>query len=450
MKRNVDFTRGNIIRSLIIFALPIMAGEIMQDLYHSVDSLVLGNFVGESALAAASICGTLTNLLVGFCNGMSVGSTVVVSKAFGSKDDVRLRKSVTYTYSFAVVLGIVVSILGFVLSPFLIKICNVNSEIYDNALLYLRIYVAGLIFTVVYNNSAGILRAMGDMRTPFYILLVSCSLNIVLDLLFSAVLDWGVAGVAIATIICQFISVIIAHIVIRKRGYDCIRIPETLKNGMPTIRETVDVGFSSGVQASIISFSNLFIWRYVNVFSTATVAGIGVGHKVDKFVSLPANAFGSSATTFVGQNLGAKEYGRIRKGVRICLLLTVAFGWALVLLIYPFIPSIASVFNSNPEVVQVATDMLHILIPCCFLNAIRQVITGVLRAHGFSKMPMILSLVGMVGVRQIWLALSMKFFPKVTDIYLGYPIGWLFAALFVCVYFLFCRKHMAGFSKEEQ
>jgi len=443
MKSRVDFTRGSIAKNLILFALPIMAGEALQNLYHSVDSLVLGNFVGEAALAAVSICGTLTNLLVGFCNGMSVGSTVVVAKAFGSRDPERLKRTVLHSYTFSVILGLVMSIIGVSFAPFFVGICNVNSEIYSQALMYFMIFASGLIFTVVYNNSAGILRAMGDMRTPFVILMISSVLNIILDLLFSAFWSWGIKGVAIATVISQFVSVLISYYVIRFRlGFRCFDPASLVRNGHQEIRETVDVGFSSGIQSSLISFSNLFVWRYVNMFSTATVAGVGVAQRIDKFVSLPTNAFGNTATTFASQNIGAGEYERTRKGIRICILIAVSFSLSFSFIAYPIAPSLAKLYNRNPEVVKCATDMLSLLVPFYFMNSIRQVIAGNLRARGRSRLSMLYSVAGMIVVRQIWLAISMHFFKSIYNVYLGYVIGWFFALLFVSLYYFYCRKKL--------
>lgn len=443
MKSRVDFTKGSIAKNLILFAIPIMAGEALQNLYHSVDSLVLGNFVGEAALAAVSICGTLTNLLVGFCNGMSVGSTVVVAKAFGSKNRKRLERTVLHSYTFSVLLGVVFSVIGVAFASFFVGICNVNPEIYNQALMYFMIFASGLIFTVVYNNSAGILRAMGDMRTPFVILMISSILNIFLDLLFSAVWNWGIKGVAIATVISQFVSVIISYYVIRFRlGFRCFDLISLLRNGQKEIKETVDVGFSSGMQSSLISFSNLFVWRYVNMFSTATVAGVGVAQRIDKFVSLPTNAFGNTATTFASQNIGAGEYERTRRGIRICIYIAVGFSLSFSAIAFPFAPALAKLYNRNPEVVKCATDMITLLIPFYFMNAIRQVIAGNLRARGRSRLSMLYSLAGMVVMRQIWLALSMHFNKTIYNVYIGYVIGWFFALQFVALYYIYCRKKL--------
>ena len=443
LRRNVDFTKGNIFKSLLLFAIPIMLGEVFQNLYHSTDSVVLGNFAGDSALAAVSVCSTLTNLLIGFCNGMSVGSTVVVAKAFGSGDKTKLEESIKYTYSFGVMLGAVFSVIGILIAPLLLRVVNVNEDIYAHALAYLRIYIAGMIFTVVYNNSAGILRGLGDMHTPFIILLISCSLNILLDLLFCAVFNWGIAGVAWATVLAQVLSVAISWYVIRKRmGVKCIAIVDTVKNGRAVIAETLDVGIAAGIQSSIISFSNLFVWRYINRFSTAVVAGAGIGQRIDKFVSLPTTSFGTAITTFAGQNLGAGNRKRVREGIKDAMILSIGITLALGLIIFPCAQYIAAFFNRSPEVIASAVSMTRIMIPLYFVNSIRQIMVGVLRAFKKSQLATAATIGGMVVMRQIYLAISMSIVSDVRLVYWGYPIGWIFSLLFTGICYLANRKRM--------
>lgn len=443
LKKNVDFTKGNTYWNLIVFAIPVMAGELFQNLYHSTDSVVLGNFAGAVALAAVSVNGTLTNLFVGFCNGMSVGSTVVVAKAFGSGDRRRLEQCVCFTYTFSMLLGIVVSAAGFILAPFFVRIINASAEIYDQTLLYLRIYISGLIFTIVYNNAAGILRGMGDMRTPFVILLVSCSLNIVLDLVFCALFRWGIAGVAIATIISQVVSVMMSYHVLKvKMGFRCIDIRGTLESGSAIIGETLDVGVAAGFQASIISFSNLFVWRYINRFSTAVVAGTGISQRIEKFVSLPNSAYGSAVTTYVSQNIGSGHRERTKEGIRAGMILasgTVVAAGALVMVFGRYI---AMAFNRDPEIVKAALTMVRTITPFYFMNSLRQILMGVLRANSRSKQTMVITIAGMVGVRQLYLAVAMHFAPSITTVYIGYPVGWGSALLFSLIYYFAIRRKL--------
>ncbi|MCF0237085.1 MAG: MATE family efflux transporter [Sphaerochaetaceae bacterium] len=445
--KNIDFTKDSIYKNIIIFAIPIILGELFQNLYHSTDSLVLGNFVGDSALAAVSVNGSLTNLLVGFCSGLSVGSTVTVAKAFGAKDNKLIEESVCYNYTFGVIVGFSLSIIGYILAPTLVSIANTSEEIYDQALSYLRIYISGLMFTVTYNNTAGILRGLGDMRTPFKVLLVSCSLNIILDLLFCAVFGWAIEGVAIATVISQIVSVLISYYVIRYNfNFRCINFKDTINYGKNIIKETLDVGVSAGIQSSLISFSNLFVWRYINRFDTAVVAGVGVAQKIEKFVSFPNNAFGSAITTFTSQNLGAKTNERIPKGIRACIILSIGSVITLALLILPFATPLASLFNRNNDVINAAVSMIFVLVPFYFLNSIRQIQMGVLRAYHKSTITMVLTLSGMVGVRQLYLAIAMSINSVPKTVFIGYPVGWFAAFLFVGTYYFIYRRKIIKIS----
>ncbi len=445
LRNNIDFTKGNIYKGLLLFAIPIILGEVFQNLYQSTDSVVLGNYAGESALAAVSVCTTLTNILVGFCNGISVGSTVVVSKAFGSGDRKKLSDNICYTYSFSILIGIGLSIVGLALSPVLVSISNVNEEIYPLALAYIRIYISGVLFTIIYNNSAGILRGMGDMSTPFGILIVSCTLNIILDLIFCAKLHWGIEGVAYATIISQFVSVLISYYVLRyKMGFRCINIRRTLSSGMDVVKEAMDVGVSAGIQTSLVSFSNLFIWRYINRFSTAVVAGIGIGQRIDKFVSLPASSYGTAVTAFTGQNIGAGNKERVKKGIKDAMILSISTTVLLGAIMYPSAEMFAKLFNKNPEVVATAVQMTRVMMPLYFIIAIRHILIGVLRAHGRNKLSTLLSLLGMVGLRQVFLAIAMNLDSNIKYVIWGYPLGWSFATIFIIIYYYASRKKMFG------
>lgn len=442
-KREINFTEGNIVVSIIFFALPILAGELLQNLYNSVDSLVVGNYVGATALAAVGVCNTLSNLLVGFFNGMSVGCTVVVARIFGrdAGDETNVVRAIRYTYTFSALLGVVLSCIGIFLAPILLHISGANEDVFQEALNYLRIYLAGLMFTVIYNCGAGILRAVGDSRTPFYSLLISSAINIGLDVLFVVGLAWGTIGVAIATVISQAFSVVtITYKIDRRIHGSCIAFRETLKNGWEVIQEAMVIGLSAGVQSAMISFSNLFVWRYINRYSTAAVAGISIAQRIDKFVSLPAKSYGQAMTTFVSQNNGARKYHRINQGIWRGLLLAWGTILALALVVYPKAGFFASLFNDSHEVISTSIHMMHSIIPFYGFMAMREVLLGVLRGSGRSKMPMILSLIGMIGVRQLFLATATRMTESITVIFFSYPVGWGSTAILLLLYFFFVRK----------
>lgn len=442
-KQDINFTEGNIILAVFLFALPILAGELLQSLYNSVDSLVVGNFVGPTALAAVGVCNTLSNLLVGFFNGMSVGSTVVVARIFGRnvKDEVGVARAIRYTYSFSVLLGVFLSCLGILLAPMLLHISGANEEVFLEALSYLRIYLAGLMFTVIYNSGAGILRAVGDSRTPFYSLLISSIINIGLDILFVATFSWGTIGVALATVLSQAISVVAITYRIHHRIHgSCIAIRETVHNGWSTIHEAMSIGLFAGMQSAMISFSNLFVWRYINRYATTAVAGISIAQRIDKFVSLPAKSYGQAMTTFVGQNSGAGRYDRIRRGIWQVLLLSWGTILVLACIVHPNAGFFAGLFSDSAEVVSTSVRMMHTIIPFYGFMAMREVLLGVLRGSGKSRMPMILSLVGMVGLRQLFLATVTLLTDSIAVIFFSYPVGWGTTAILLLIYLFLVRK----------
>lgn len=443
MRRSVDFTQGNIVRAIVLFSVPLIMGELLQNLYNSVDALVVGNFVSDGALAAVTVGGTISNMIVNFFNGMSVGANVVVSRAFGEGDGEVLRRKIRAAFTFSALLGIALSVLGILFTPQLLRFAGTQSDYYADALVYLRIYLAGLMFTVIYNNGAGILRAVGDSGTPFRILALTCVLNIVLDLLFVAVLPLGVAGVGIATVMSQALSVALVYRAIsRTQGGRCFDLAELRRSGRETIPAVLRVGMAAGVQSALIGFSNIFVVRYMNLFDTASVAGIGIAQRLDKFIVLPAKSFGITMTTFVSQNVGARHYERLAEGKKKCLLVAVGTTLALSALVFLFCDESVALFNPKAEVVEAGTAMLHVLLPFFCIMATREVLLGILRGCGRNLAPTVLSLVGMVGVRQVFLAVTMRRSTVIENIYWCYPVAWAATLLLLAVYYLIVRRRL--------
>lgn len=315
MKKQVDFTEGNIVWAIVRFSIPLILGELLQNLYNSVDALVAGNLVDQNALAAVTVCGVIANLVVNFFNAMSIGSNVVVAKANGSGERERLCHTIRVTFSFGVVLGVLLSLFGILLSPQLLHLAGAQESYWAAALTYLRIYLAGLMFTVIYNNAAGILRALGRSDIPFRILVVSCGTNIALDLLFVSAFDMGIAGVGVATVLSQAVSVAMAYRTIsREIQSRCLDLREMYREGGRVIGEVLRIGIAAGVQSALISFSNIFVVRYMNWFSADAVAGIGIAQRLDRFVILPAKSFGITMTTFWGRLWARGSTGASRRG----------------------------------------------------------------------------------------------------------------------------------------
>lgn len=440
-----DFTSGNIAISMLLFSLPIVAGEILQNLYNSFDALIVGQSLGYEALAAVNVCGNIATILVNFFNGMSVGASVVVSKAFGSKNVELTRKTVQVAFTFSTILGIVLSILGIVFSAQLLSLAGVRQEYYSEAISYIRIYLAGLLFTVIFNNGAGILRALGDSQSPFIMLCICCVTNISLDILFVKMLGLGVQGAGFATMVAQGISALSVHYFITKRiESNCIDIKCLRIQGKKIVKAVLNVGTAAGIQGSVVAFSNLFLMRYINLFDAISVAGIGVAQKIDRFVILPSKAFGITMTTFVGQNLGAGKADRIEQSKKQCILLAMLITVFLGAVVSLFAAQLVSLFNDEPKVIEIGTAMVCSISLFYWLLPLREVYIGILRGYGNSRMPMILVLIGNVAVRQIFLAVSMASNQAVENIYYSYPIAWFGSSLLVLVYFLLVKNRMSN------
>ncbi len=439
MSKAIDFTEGNIIKKLAVFAVPIVLGELLQNLYNTVDSMVVGNFVGGYALAAVSVCAAISQLVVGFFNGMSVGASVIVARFYGAGEPERQSTAMRVTFAFSVILGVALSIVGILITPWLVGLISIPGEVYREAVIYLRIYLAGIMFTVIYNVGAGLLRAVGDSRNPFYILVIVCGLNIVLDLLFVTKFGWGVAGVSIATVISQMISVLMVYSCLKKHD-PLFRLSfKGLKAERQIIVNMVGIGMPAGLQNSLISFSNLFVWRYISGFDAAAMAGVGAAQRIDRFIGLPCKAFGLALTTYISQNVGARHYDRLRKGFWYCMGLSLLYLFVTSSVIYVFADESVRLFNSEPDVVAVGISMMKTILPFYFLLAFREVCLGALRGYGDTRIPMLLSLLGMVVLRQIYLAVAMSVDYGIIHIYICYPLAWGATTALTFVYYLAVR-----------
>ena len=439
-RRTIDFTEGNILKKLTLFAIPIVLAELLQNLYNTADALVVGNFVGDKALAAVSVCTAISQMIVGFFNGMSIGASVVVSRYFGAGENERMSASMRNGFASAVLLGTALSVAGIFVAPSLIRMISVPAEVYGDAVIYLRIYLAGILFTVIYNVAAGLLRAVGDSRGPFTILAAVCALNVVLDLVFVAWLRLGVAGVACATVISQFVSVLAVYSRLRRNEPSFRLTFAELKREKRLIADMIGIGMPAGVQNSLILFSNLFVWKYISSFDAVSMAGMGAAGKIDRFVALPCKAFGLALTTYVGQNVGARKAERIRGGVRCCATLALCYSVTLGTILYFSADKMIRLFNGNPLVISVGVQMMRTLLPFYAVMALREVSLGVTRGYGDTKIPMLLSLFGMVVVRQVYLAIALAIEHRIALVFWGYPIAWITTAVLTFGYYLLKRK----------
>ncbi len=435
-KKIVDFTEGSIVTKLIVFMIPIVLGNIFQNLYNTVDAMIVGRFVGTNALAAVSVSSASTGFIASFFTGMSIGASVISSKAFGTKDEENIGRSMRVTFTFSVLFGAALSLLGFVFATQILNISQPDPAFWNDALIYLQIYLIGMIFTSTYNIGSGILRAIGDSSSPTQILLVTSIVNIVLDLVFVAVMSMGTKGAAIATVIAQAVSAVLVYIKIKGNRPDFrIAVFEMFPN-MAIVKENLRIGIPSGLQYAVTGLSNVFVWKYINKFGPAATAGVGAFQKVERLVDMPGKGFGSAVTTFVGQNMGAKNYDRVKKGVRIamieCLIFNLIMSWGA----YFFAEPLIKLFIEDPEVIRIGVDMLRHLAPLYFVLATRDIYLGALRGFGDTKIPTILTIIGMVGVRQVYLAISSRFRFDMINVYNCYTYAWFAAAILMVGYYV--------------
>ena len=396
--------------------------------------------VGLTALAAVTSCADISRLLVGFFTGLSVGSGVAFSRYFGSKDYENLHRAIHTALTFSAVMGLAMMALGVISAPLLLRLVDCPADVYPEALLYLRVYLVGVLFTSIYNVQSGVLRSVGDSRSPFLYLVAASFINIALDLLFVAVLGWGVAGVAVATILSQSGSV--AMVTARMlRTTDVYRLePRHLTIDVKLLLSILRLGIPSAIQTALISFSNLFVQRYVNGFGTQAMAGAGAGKKIDEYVSTLTVALGQSSTTYVSQCVGAGKYGRAYQGVRCVIAINFAVIVILAVPIYIFAQPISGLFTDDAGAIGFAVMMVRTLMPLYILQSFHQVLSNTVRGFGHSGAALVTTVAGLIVCRQIYLAAAMAIRHEVRLVFLSWPVGWAFSAAFAGVYYYFAIR----------
>ena len=432
---HVMMTEGNIWRHLVWFALPLLIGNVFQQFYNTVDSIIVGNFVGKEALAAVGSSDPVINTIIGFFSGMATGAGVVISQYFGARNDKNVHEAVHTTILMTFILSILFTVLGVLMVPPLLRMMGTPDDVFDSASTYLRIYFAGVIGLMFYNMGAGILRAVGDSKRPLYFLIFSAILNVLLDLLFVVVFRAGVAGVAYATIISQALSAVLILLTLTRETAAYRIVWKEIRLNKLMLGKIFRIGLPSALQMGITSFSNVFVQSYINGFGSACMAGWSSYGKIDKFCMLPIQSISLSVTTFVGQNLGAGQLKRAKKGSSIAFFLSIAVSVLMMIPIIIFAPSLVKLFNQEPDVVGYGTLFLRILIPfylCCCAN---QVYAGSLRGAGDTKAPMLIMMGSFIVFRQVYLFIASRLTDSVTWIALGYPFGWLVCSVLIYLYY---------------
>ena len=438
-----DMTSGPIVRQVVLFCLPLMLGNIFQMLYNTVDSVVVGNFVGTEALAAVGATTIIVNMLVFFFNGFATGASVVIGRYFGARDMEQLHKSVETTMAATFLLSLFFTVGGVLAVDPMLKFMSTPEDVFPQAAVYLRIYNAGCSGFLIYNMGSGLLRAVGDTTRPLYFLILTSVLNIVLDLVFVLVFHAGIAGVAYATILSQFISAGLVLLLLTK-SHDIYRLSwKDMKIDMGILGQIVSVGLPAGIQSVITSLSNIFVQSYINFFGSGCMAGWSCYNKLDQFVMLPMQSMALAATTFVSQNIGARQPKRAEKGTHITILLTLLITGAIVAAMMAFAAPSVELFSQDPKVVEYGVLFIRANVVFLLFNCVTHVLAGALRGMGDSNGPMIIMLLGFVGFRQAYLYIMTHFISNTPlTVGFGYPVGWVSCCVLEVTYFLIRRKRL--------
>ncbi len=436
-KQDVDMTQGSIFKHLLLFAIPLLLGNLFQQFYNMVDTWVVGNYVSNEAFAAVGSVGPIINTFIGFYAGLSGGAGAVLSQYYGAKREDKVSHAAHTAVLATLILGVVLSVAGILLVPFMLRITKTPEEVYPQAKAYLVIYFSGILFQLLYNIGAGILRAVGDSRRPFYFLVVSALTNVVLDLVFVLVFKMGVEGVAYATVISQFVAVILTYAVLLRTS-SCVKIKvKELRIDWDLLKKIIYVGIPSGLQLAITAFSNVFVQSYINAFQADVMSAWTAYSKIDMLMFLPMQSVAIALTTFVAQNLGGRQPERAKKGVRISLLMALGCTVVLMIPMIIFAPSLVAIFNKEAAVIEYGTMFLRFLTPfyiaCCF----NQVLPSAMRGSGNTRAPMVIMLISFVAFRQVYLFLVANYFGNhLLAIAMGYPAGWWLCAALSILYYL--------------
>ena len=422
-------TDGAIWKRILVFAIPIFWGNLFQQLYNTADSLIVGNFLGSDALAAVSSSGSLIQLLVGFFSGVFTGAGIVIARYYGAKDGPTVKKAVHTTVAMALICGVVLTFIGIFAAPQILAIMGTPEEVMPNSVLYFKIYFGGAMGLVLYNCFVGILQAVGDSKHPLIYLVISSVVNIVLDLLFIVVLDFGVGSAAVATIISQFLSAALCTIQLL-RSPDEFRLEfRQIRIHRALITRILKNGVPSGVQNSIISIANVFVQSNINAFGALAVAGCGAYTKIQGFAFLPVICFTMALSTFISQNLGAQEYERAKKGARFGIMCCCLIAEVIGLITHIWGPQLISLFSSDPQVIAFGVDYCRCNGVFFFLLAFSHCMAAIFRGAGKSIIPMLVMAILWCVVRVSYISATIHFIPDIKVVFWAYPLTWALSSI---------------------
>lgn len=435
MKKSRSMTTGVIWRQILIFSLPLLLGNIFQQLYNTVDSFVVGNFVGNEALAAVGASNPLINLIIGFFMGISTGAGILVARYYGGKKQEELESSIHTFIAFSLIVGVFLTVFGLIFSPTLLRWLKTPAEVMPQAILYLRVYFWGVLFLIIYNAGSGILRAVGNSRNPLIYLAISSVINVVLDFVFVLGFKMDILGVALATFIAQFVSAILVvhHLVKTEDVYKLvlknIRIDKSMLGGI------VRLGIPTGIQQTVVSFSNVLVQSYINSFGASAMAAYSAADRFKAFIGMPTNALSLTITTFTGQNLGAAKKDRVKKGITTTVWMAIVAVITLGIPTFIFAEQLISLFSNKAEVIDYGARQLRIVVPFYTFLTITSILSGALRGSGLTIVPMFIMIFSFTILRQVFLFFAMRISGSMDMIFWSYAVTWFAAMIMTLIYY---------------
>ena len=431
-----QITEGSILKPLLSFFFPILLGTFFQQLYNTVDAIIVGNFVGTAALGAVGgPTAVVINFLVNLFVGLSSGATVVIAQYYGARQGQELREAVHTGIALALAAGVVINVVGVLLSGPVLRLMGTPEDVMGYALTYLRVYFCGSIASFIYNMGASILRAVGDTRRPLYFLMAACLTNIVLDLLFVVGFHLDVFGAALATILSQVVSAALVAVSLLRPGTVYAVVPREIRFHPDKLRSIVRIGLPAGIQSNMYTISNMVLQSCINSFGTVTVAAWTAFGKVDGFYWMISGAFGVSITTFVSQNFGAQKYDRVKKGVRVCLAVTFAVTAFISLLFCGAAPALLRLFTNDAAVIELGHKVMWFTAPFYATFVCIEIFSGAVRGTGDSLKPMLLTCSGVCVLRVLWVLLVLPHFRVLETVLVSYPISWTVTSILYIIYY---------------
>ncbi|MDU3456380.1 MAG: MATE family efflux transporter [Peptoniphilus harei] len=435
--RNINLTEGSIVQGIIMFAIPLLLTNFLQQLYNTADLMIVGRFAGKNPMAAVGATGPVSNLLIGLFLGLTTGASVIISLYYGSNDREALKRSVGCSYFLGLISGLLITAFGYFTTPFFLRIMDTPPEILQDATTYMRVFFLGTVPILIYNMGASILRATGDSKRPFNFLCVSALVNIALDLILVGYLQMSVLGAGLATLASQVTSAILVTYSLLKTDSSYKLRKSEIKLHKHEAKRIFEVGIPTGVQTALLSLTNVIFQAKINSFGPDAIAGVAAEGRIDGFLFMALQAIALAATTFSGQNFGAKKFDRLREGMKVSLIIVFGISFVLSLIAYFLASPLIAIFNPDPDVVAYGADFLKILSLGIWSFGLSETISGFIRGSGHAMGPMIISLLTICILRLVVVYFAMPIFNSIRVISIIYPVSYFANLVIMALYFKF-------------